>query len=123
MSWKWPWTQSQFERDATALLTAMKATLIDIKGGLSTINNTQAALLQEVKKVDAIAQKLSDDLTALQEALTTGLNDLSAEIAALKAQVAAGTPATDAELTALDEKVTAMSAAVAAVDPGPQTAP
>ncbi len=123
MSWKWPWTQSQFERDVTALLTAMKATLIDIKGGLSTINNTQAALLQEVKKVDAIAQKLSDDLTALQEALTTGLTNLSAEIAALKAQVAAGTPATDADLTSLDEKVTAMSAAVAAVDPGPQTAP
>jgi predicted nucleic acid-binding Zn-ribbon protein len=122
MSWHWPWNQSQFEKDATALLVAIKATLIDVKGGLTTINNTQAALLQEVKKVDATAQKLSDDLTALQTALTTGLNDLSAEIAALKAQVAAGVPATDEELSALDEKVTAMTAAVAAVDPGPQTA-
>lgn len=73
--------------------------------------------------MDATAQKLSDDLTALQTTLATGLNDLSAEIAALKAQVAAGVPATDEELSALDEKVTAMTAAVAAVDPGPQPVP
>lgn len=106
----------QWKRDVTDLLAAIKGSMIDVKQQLTLLN-------REVFKMDAVAQKLSDDLTALQTGITSGLKDLSDQITNLKNQIAAGVPATDEELTALDDKVVSMIGAVSGVDPGPQPTP
>jgi hypothetical protein len=59
--------------------------------------------------------QLTADETTLATTLTTGLNDLTAEIAALKA----ANPGTD--FSSLDSIVTGMTAQITAVDPGPQS--
>ena len=69
--------------------------------------------------MNAVAQKLSDDLDALSVSLTAGLTELSKEISDLKDKPAPIIPATDEELTTLEAKVAAMQAAVAAAVPAP----
>ena len=88
---------------------------------IAQLNTMRNNIIMEVEFImDATAQKLSDDLTALQTAFTTGLKDMADEIAGLKAQIAAGETITDEDLTSLDKKVTDMTAAVTGADPGPQ---
>ena len=91
----------------------------DLKHVYLLINHVVQPLLMEVEKMDAVAQKLSDGLDALNVSLTASLTELAKEIADLKATPAPIIPATDEELTALEAKVAAMQAAVAAAVPAP----
>lgn len=116
----WPW-KTKWQRDVETAIWLIQESVSDIKGDISTLDTAQFKQGQEIKTMDAVAQKLSDDLNSLTTTVTTALTDIAAEIAALKAQIAAGVPATDDDLTALDAKVAAISAAVTAADPG--TAP
>lgn len=60
----WPWGKSQFEKDATALLTAMKASLIDLANWQKQFNQQQQQLITEVNKIMPGIEEIKTDLTA-----------------------------------------------------------
>ena len=79
MNWRWPWDQSQFEKDATALLVAMKSCLIDMAKWQGKFNQQQQQLLTEVGKLMATLEEIKQEVTdqkAKIEALIAAFNDL-----------------------------------------------
>ena len=85
MNWRWPWDQSQFEEDATALLVAMKSCLIDMARWQGKFNQQQQQLLTEVGKIMAGIDDIKaneDKIAADVQAILTKLKDLGDQLAA-----------------------------------------
>lgn len=83
----WPWKKKpSWREDVTQLLTQINATLAsDVKGGLATINNTQAALLKRSEQIMATLLDVKEQVDAVKadvEKLIAKVTDLAAQLAA-----------------------------------------
>jgi uncharacterized protein YoxC len=132
---KWPWQQSQFERDATGLLIAIRDNLMAKDKTLAQLNNKLDNIQMEVSKMGtanealmANIQSLIADVTAEGNAVTAataaikGLTDQQAVLTQqLQDAIAAGDPvaiqaAADA-IGAQNDAIVAQTAALAAAIP------
>ena len=105
-----PWQPTQFEKDATILLTAMRSTLIDIKAQLATVNMEESKIMATIEEIKIALDKL---VTDVQTAITD-IQDLSTQLAA-----AIANQADPAALQAIADEITTTTTNLEAALPKP----